>query len=93
MNITIRNNRIYVEHAELGTRFPDLISDLVIDPKGRVKVQISVPFYTDLNCLHPSILFDIAKKLDAEQDNRTLMKLKKKIDRIAHAKLVNGIIK
>jgi hypothetical protein len=83
MNITIRNNRIYVENAELGNHFPGLFSNLIIDLKGRVNVQTSTSFYTDLACLDPDILRSISEKLDAEQNNKSLMKLKTRIDMTA----------
>ena len=90
MNITIRNNRIYVEHAELGQHFPGLVGDFIVDANGRMNVTSPASFHTSLD---PSLLLSIAKHLETEAHNKTLMKLKKKIDRIAHAKLVNGIIK
>lgn len=89
MNIIIRNNRVYVENAELGNRFLGLVGNLVINPKGRVKVHTSVSFYTDLDCLDSPLLSDILKRLNVEQDNKTLEKLRKKLSRLALTKLVD----
>jgi hypothetical protein len=36
MEITIRNNRIYVNKAELGPHFPGLVGNFIVDAKGRV---------------------------------------------------------
>jgi len=82
MEITIRNNRIYVKKAELGQHFPGLVSDFIVDAKGRVNVTSPASFYTSLD---PSILSSIAQNLETSAHNKTLMKLTKKIERIAKA--------
>jgi hypothetical protein len=78
-----------VENAELGNRFPGLVGNLVIDPKGRVKVYTSVFFYTDLDCLDSYLLSSILERLNAEQNNKTLLRLRKKLSRLALTKLGN----
>jgi hypothetical protein len=89
MNITIRNNRILVTNAELGEHFPKVIGDLVIDLKGRVKVQTATPFFTDLARIDPRILIGISEVLDVTSETRIAVKLKKKIDKIANEKIGN----
>jgi hypothetical protein len=78
-----------VENAELGNRFPGLVGNLVIDTKGRVKVYTSVFFYTDLDCLDSYLLSSILERLNAEQNNKTLLRLRKKLSRLALTKLGN----
>jgi hypothetical protein len=81
MDITIGNNRIYVKNVSLGQHFPGVVGDLIVDTKGRVNVTTPASFYTDLDCIDQSILQNVSAKLENEANNRTLMKLKKKIDR------------
>ena len=85
MEITNRNNRIYVKKAELGQHFPGLVSDFIVDAKGRVNVTSPASFYTRLDCLDPSILSSMAQNLETNAHNKTLMKLTRKIERIAKA--------
>ena len=81
MDITIRSNRIYVKNVQLGQHFPDVVGDLIVDNKGRVNVKTPASFYTDLDCIDQSILQNVFAKLENEADNRTLMKIRKKIER------------
>lgn len=82
MEIIIRHNRVYLKNASLGKGFADMITDLIVDKYGRVKVIGSKLFFcTDIDHLPFEILDAISKRLEKETSNRILERIKEKIQR------------
>ena len=81
MEILIGQTGVYLKDANLGESFSDMMTDLIVDRFGRVKVYIgsTLSFYTDLNHLPSEILMAVSKGLGMSVSNRILTSIQKRI--------------
>ena len=83
MEISIRHNRVHLRNADLGENFSNIMTDLILDKLGRVKVKTGSNnfFYMDLDKLPIEVLQAISEVLKKEVKNRILIKIEKKVRR------------
>ena len=80
MEITVRHNRVYLKNVDLGETFSNMVSNLIVDKLGRVKVETGSKhsFYTDLDNLTLNVLQAIFEVLQEEENNNILKKIEER---------------